>query len=200
MRRRVLLAVGLLLAGCPGPSAPSGEEVLGQFELVAEPVSSTCSYAEAPSGNLPFTLQVRRTLDGGAVTVTLNGLERPASFDGQVLRTVFEAPRVFADCSCNAEQRDAGCACTGATLTETLEVALASLSQDQVLGGACPANALDGGMPTPASDAGIFLPTTTARGFDAVRACGELVDDIQPAEGCFCAACSMRYAVRGVRR
>ena len=200
MRRGLSLVLGLLLSGCPGPATPLGEEVLGQFELVAEPVASTCTYGEAPSGSLPFTLKVRRALDGGAVTVTLNGLERPASFDGQVLRTEFDAPRVFADCSCSAEQRDAGCACTGATLTETLEVALASLSQDQALGGVCPVNALDGGMPTPSPDAGIYLPTTTARGFDAVRACGELVDDIQPAEGCFCTACSMRYAVRGVRR
>jgi hypothetical protein len=195
-----MVAAVVLLLGCPGPSTPTGEEVLGQFELSAEPVSSSCSYAEVPAGSLPFTLQVRRALDGGAVTVTLNGLTRPASFDGQVLRTAFEAPRVFADCACSAEQRDAGCACSGVTLTETLEVALASLSQDQALGGNCPANALDGGMPAPNEDAGIFLPTTTVRGFDAVRACGELVDDIQPAEGCFCAACSMRYAVRGVRR
>lgn len=198
MRRALLLS--FLLLGCPEQAATPGEELLGQFELVADPVSSTCSYAEAPSGQLPFTLQVRRALDGGEVRVTLNGLERPATFDGQVLRTAYETPRTFVDCSCNAEQRDAGCACSGATLTETLELALASLSQDQVLGGACPADALDGGMPAPSEDAGISLPTTTSRGFDAVRACGVLVDDIQPAEGCFCAACSMRYAVRGVRR
>jgi hypothetical protein len=191
----------LLLAGCVETPAATTEEVLGNFELTAEPISSSCTYAEAGGGALAFTIRVARALDGGEVTVTLNGIERPATFDGQVLRTSYVAPRTFADCSCSAEQRDAGCACSGVTLEEQLEVALVSLEQDEVLGRACPAAPLDGGVPTVGPDGGaLALPVTTPRGFDAVRACGELWDGIQPGEGCFCAACSMRYAVRGVRR
>jgi len=191
----------LVLAGCVEPPTASTGEVLGNFELTAEPVSSSCTYAEATSDTLAFTIRVARALDGGEVTVTLNGIERPATFDGQVLRTTYVAPRTFADCSCSAEQRDAGCACSGVTLEERLEVALVSLEQDEVLGRGCPDAPLDGGVPTVRSDGGaLALPVTTPRGFDAVRACGELWDDIQPGAGCFCTACSMRYAVRGVRR
>lgn len=189
------------LPGCVEVPATPGEEVLGNFELAAEPVSSTCAYDEASGSPLAFTIRVARALDGGEVSVTLNGIERPATFDGQVLRTSYRVPRSFADCSCSAEQRDAGCACSGVTLEEQLEVALVSLEQDDVLGRTCPASPLDGGVPTVGVDGGaLALPVTTPRGFDAVRACGELWDDIQPGQGCFCAACSMRYAVRGVRR
>jgi len=196
-----LYALAVLLAGCVDTAAAPDEEVLGNFELTAEPVASTCTYEETGASTLSFTIRVTRALDGGEVAVTLNGIERPATFDGQVLRTTYRAPRTFADCGCSGEQRDAGCACSGVTLEERLEVALVSLEQDEVLGRACPASPLDGGMPTVGADGGaLALPVTSARGFDAVRACGELQDDIQPGEGCFCAACSMRYAVRGVRR
>ena len=202
MSSRWLLRAGLvLLAGCVDTAATASEEVLGNFELTAEPVSSSCAYDEASAAPLAFTVRVSRALDGGEVTVSLHGIERPATFDGQVLRTTYRAPRTFSDCSCTAEQRDAGCACSGVTLEERLEVALVSLEQDEVLGRACPDLPLDGGVPTVGADGGaLSLPATTPRGFDAVRACGELWDDIQPGEGCFCAACSMRYAVRGVRR
>jgi hypothetical protein len=85
-------------------------------------------------------------------------------------------------------------------LRERLTVALLSQSQSSFLEGRCPPQPLDGGVPVPEGDAGVLAPDSTESGFDAVRACGVLVNTLLPAEGCLCPGCSITYEVSGVRR
>lgn len=213
----LILAVA---SSCVEPSSGPGDEVMGNFEfeaaLVPPPASDSgvveevvrCPYKEF-SETLSFSARFARfTRAGGAsggsaeAIITIGGYHRDAGFDGQVLTGRNDpgrpSGRVFTpveqDCLCQAQ------------VVETLSVALLSSSQNAAAGDECPANALDGGVQKPTADGGIRLPDTTPSGFDAVRACGELVDRVEvdmgsAPEGCNCQpVCVMRYAVKGARR
>lgn len=191
----------LLLASCTVPDTGPGDEVMGSFAIVAEELPPPanpadepfprCTLKEVPAdGGFEFTARLSRNRDGGEAFLVIGGVPRDATFDGQVVTSGYRAPRRYEEC-----------ACVDTELQETLTVALLSTSQNAAVGNACPPNPLDGGVPEPLPDGGILRPDTTPRGFDAVRACGELVDVVQPSgTDCQCAPCWMRYQVRGVRR
>lgn len=213
-----LAVVAMISARCSAPAHFPGD-LIGTFEFVttvpidvdggviwplgAGPVPdifarSTCSLAELPLSNFQF--EATFSEDGGAdqAWMTINGFVRPATFDGQIFESVYEAPRQYSDCTC-----DAGTPTP--TLRETLTVALLSASQAQwvqqqpVLLDGCPWNPLDGGLPPPAGS-GTTQPRFTTAGFDAVRACGVLVDIIDAGAGCSCTGCRMHFPISGPRR
>ncbi|MFL5322428.1 MAG: hypothetical protein ACJ790_22405 [Myxococcaceae bacterium] len=220
MRRLSPLVVVLTFAAaCTVPDTGPGDEVMGNFTVTAEefpfaPDASEpfprCNIAGLEpdagipladgglqpalnefSGSFEFTARISRNRDGGAAFVAIGGIPRDAQFDGQFVVETFTAARRYQHCEC-----------LDTDLEETLDVALLSTSQNAAAGNECPASPLDGGVPAPTPDGGIAQPNTTPRGFDAVRACGELTDIVRPPAGsdCKCGACWMRYQVRGVRR
>jgi hypothetical protein len=207
----------LIAVACVDPVSGPGDEVMGNFEFTADleaPPSPDAGAPEVPrceytSFQDAFTFNARfarfRDAGDGNAVITIGFIDRDAGFDGQVLTgTKFpdeaKPAHVFAPV-------DQSCTCS-ARVTETLTVAVLSTSQSTALGNNCPDHPLDGGLPAPLPDGGIRLPDTTPTGFDAVRACGELVDVVEVDEAtraaqpdCNCQErCAMRYVVRGVRR
>ena len=204
--RRLLqgsLGVVTLTWACTSQTT-SDEELLGHFGLHAAMSARDCQLDAGFSMNFDFDATLSRKKDGSKATLTLSGVSRDASFDGQVFTSVGEAKRVFTDC--------AGCAST--SVRETLTLALFSVSQmraidrgDEWDGGLCPPHPLDGGVPAPNPDAGIIGPATTETGFDAVLACGAIHTEVaadapDDAGTCpdICRACSSDYVVAGSRR
>ena len=180
-----------LLAGaaCVGGEKFAGDELLGAFHLTANPVSDNCPFTEVPDGGFTFDGTFSRYRNPGTQAFfTINTVVRDAGFDGQILTSELSATRQFQACNC-----------TATTVDETLRVALLSSSQDNALNHACPTNPLDGGVPGARPDAGIMLPSSMPAGFDAVRACGELLDVVvvPPDAGCTCSGCQLQYQVQG---
>lgn len=190
MLRLVLLA--LALVSCAPAPGFSGDEVLGTFAFTAvrEPLAEdSCAFDEAQD-SFSFEGTFSRELESGQAYFTVNGSARVGTFDGQI-----------AEATARAERRFEACACATTVVEETLRVALLSSSQDAVLLGQCPAAALDGGVPVEEGvDGGVGPPRMTATGFDAVRACGELLDILVPGADCACDPCRMLYRVEGLRR
>jgi hypothetical protein len=143
------------------------------------------------AATLDFSGTLSREPSTGQAYFTLREHDRLATFDGQVVEATDQAPRRFPQ-ACGPE-------CGDVVLEETVRVALLSTSQAEALGGACPTDALDGGVPAP-DDAGIRGPGPTPDGYDAVRACGLLVEVVRPPEGCACAACTVHYRLEGAAR
>lgn len=191
--RRLLLCAVAALAGCLPNDRPPGDEAMGVYNLVADPVSRVCALPDIPANSFPFSATLSRFRDGGAVYLTLNGISRDAGFDGQVASSSHSASRTFA-------LADGGsCSSCEMRVVETIVVALLSKSQSAALGDKCPANALDGGLPGP--DAGATLPGSTATGFDSVRACGDLYEQILGTGTCDPAcACLLKYRLSGDRK
>ena len=169
---------------------------MGTYQFRATPVSVACPLPEAVKDSdingINFAATFSRFSDGGAVLVTLRNVSRAGAFDGQVLTSTYSAPRNFT-------LPDGGrCACE-MRIVETISVALLSKSQSSAVGERCPEAALDGGIPK--ADAGVSLPGTTQFGFDCVRACGDLVDEVVGDGNCdpLC-ACSLRYSLVGDRK
>ena len=200
----VLVAV-LVLGGCPSstPAIP-GSERMGTFDFTAQvvrqadggldPAWEDCSAKnpsinsnEAPEDDFTFQAIFSRDPSTNEAWITIGGISRKAVFDGQYVDSTFSADRQF--------QAFDG----GGQLTEHFTVALLSRSQSLALGSVCPAEPLDGGLPGP--DAGVTLPGPTGNGFDALRACGVLENDVQPPSTCVgCSGCTLRYPVTGVRK
>lgn len=180
-----------MLCACLDEPPFRGDEVMGTFAFTAEPWVLDCELADVAKDRFDFTGTFSRFRDGGEAFFTLNGVETPAEFDGQVVRTERAAARRFPECECGDRT----------SLHEMLAVALLSKSQDEALEGSCPPDALDGGIP---SGGGIRRPASTERGFDAVRACGLLVDTVIPETEANCSPvcqrCRLTYRVRGDRR
>ena len=196
VRRAFPAAVALAACAClPEPKYP-GNEVMGTFEFEATALSDDCvGFMEVPDGGFTFSGTFSRQTDNSQAWFTLGGISREATFDGQVLKSERTAPRLL-------RELDGGAA--NVNVVETLVVALSSRSQDAKLEGNCPADPLDGGLPEPNGDLGIFAPGTTPQGFDAIRACGELTDEVVPdpaaVPSCECVGCTLRYRVRGDRK
>lgn len=216
-----LTAIALLassLWGCPAVPPP-GDLPMGQYAVRATggvvgflfdagdqpadagpdggvPPAPQCELVEVTGADFEFNATLTRESTSERAWITLNTYSREGTFDGQVLRTQAEASRVFVACGkCSTR------------VVETLDVAVLSRSQNEALMGACPENALDGGVPAPNPDAGILPPGKTAQGYDAVRLCGELttvvvalgqVDGGACERGC--GGCTVRYQLRGERR
>ncbi len=202
---RILLALAALsaVAGCAVEPTLPGSEVMGTFEFVASAPSADaagCALLSASEGGthqpLAFRAVLSRELGTSDAWYTLRGQSHEASFDGQVLRVVSRATRRFPSCVPNGDPDLAACA--EVEVEESLAFALLSRSQNDALSGLCPAGAPDDGIPAP-DGAEVSGPGTTPTGFDAVRACGVLVDRMLPKEGC-CAPCSVSYRLEGVRR
>lgn len=171
---------------------------MGTFRFVAEPAwdQSNCALSGAPQAEFEFTGTFSRYHGDSEAWLTIDGTWRPATFDGQYIRSMRAAPRRFGECACAEGSVDE------VVLEETLSVALVSKSQDEKLGSSgCPDDALDGGIPAVDADAGVLAPGSTPRGFDAVRACGELLDVAvpDPAVHC-CERCTLVYRVKGERK
>jgi len=180
---------------------------MGTYELTAEVVklrdggldpdyqdclAKNPGMAELPSESFPFQFVLTRNPDTNEVFLTLGGVTRTATFDGQFVESTFVARREFATCCVDDEGQNEG------QLEERIRVALLSRSQSVALGGRCPRDALDGGVPGP--DAGVTPPGSTGTGFDALRACGELIDIVRPGDCGKCSVCTLRYPITGVRR
>ncbi len=182
----------LFLAGCPSANQVLGDEPMGRFKLQASLFSSDCQLSDVPDGGFAFDAELSRNRGTSQAWLVIGGIARDAGFDGQVATSTHSAPRRFEECGCGDQT----------LIQETLTVALLSSSQDRALGGACPPSPLDGGVPRPDPDGGIFAPASLEQGgFDAIRACGELVDEVVPAEGasCSCPRCTMVFRVEGTR-
>ncbi|MCI0672697.1 MAG: hypothetical protein L0Y64_19800, partial [Myxococcaceae bacterium] len=176
------------------PDAPDGE---GGYALIPQLDGSPpmldggfppADFARELEG---FEGTFSRKRDSGDAVFTLRDMDRAATFDGQVLSSTATSPRRFDDVC--------GPRCK-LTLEETFTVALLSASQEQAVGRRCPPDALDGGVPGPDEDAGIRPPMQTSGGFDATRACGLLVESVQPQLDCTCRACTVVYRLEGSRK
>lgn len=132
---------------------------------------------------LPEFLAILSRNAGSEAFVTVDGRSRDASWDGQVLTSTVELERTFSNCECTTTQTK---------VVETLTLTLLSGSQFEALGGQCPTGALPTGP-------GIVPPSTTAAGFDAVYACGTLVDTIVAGDDCTCSSCAITYPTIGSR-
>lgn len=193
MTRLLPLAVCAALLGCPENERTPGDENMGTYQFHAEPTSLACGLPDIPNNGFDFTGTFSRFRDGGAVFLTLNEIARDAGFDGQVAYSAHSAPRTFA-------LPDAGsCAPCQMRVIETIQVALLSKSQSSAVGDKCPPNPLDGGVP--GADGGVQLPGSTATGFDSVRACGALSEEITGTGTCdpLC-ACLLTYRLTGERK
>lgn len=193
MTRLLLILTTLALCGCPVVDTTPGDENMGLYQFRAEPVSLVCGLPDIPAGVFDFSGTISRFRDGGAVFLTLNGISRDAGFNGQIVTSSHSAARTF-------KLPDAGdCGACDMRVVETLTVALLSKSQSSAVGDRCPVNPLDGGVPD--VDAGVTLPGSTATGFDSVRACGDLFEEIVGAGSCdpLC-ACLLQYRLTGERK
>ena len=132
MRALALLLLSALVCACPGSDKPPGDEVMGTYSFRAVGLSAPCGLPDISSEGFDFTGSLSRFRDGGPVFLILNGVPRPATFDGQIASSSHSAARTFAlpdggDCK-SCEMR----------LVETLTVALVSQSQSERLGDARP--------------------------------------------------------------
>jgi hypothetical protein len=142
-------------------------------------------YVELPPVRYTFTTHFSGSSPGAVDWMTVGDNTRQASFDGQYIESLHDSTRQFTNCG-------------GATaaIVEPFKVALLSLSQNTALGGECPENPLDpASFPPDASRPGP-LPTG---GFDALKACGELTDNVIPEPGAPCPPCSITFHLTGVR-
>jgi hypothetical protein len=191
-----------LLLGCPGVVTPPGDEQMGRYEMEATPRADDCAFSEVPDGGFAFEVYFSRYKSPGSQSyITLGGVPHDAMFDGQVISGSYAAQRNFADClSCNP---DGGL--TVVTMTETLSATIVSKSQSDAVKGCVVSPPVD-------PDAGITRPGTTDTGFDAVRACGRLTEQVSidiatprtggVDAGCSprCVACSLAYDITGDRK
>jgi hypothetical protein len=231
---RSVLACGLVVAlaqllGCDPVHPLPADQMMGKYDFTARrPLLADAGLDLTPIGSLPicplepetgFEAAFRELLfigtftscsgrvdtpycsaaNTGQVYFTATSSDRPAGFDGQYawLEPLSE-PREFSACIV-----DGGSCLT--TVTETMRVALYSLSQTYASGlpFRCPPNALDGGVPAP--DGGVVAPAFTPQGFDAVFACGDLIDVVHASPGCACVRdkmiptgeCAIYYRVTG---
>ncbi|MBX5480765.1 MAG: hypothetical protein IRZ16_02785 [Myxococcaceae bacterium] len=218
-----VVSAGLLTAwatSCTGDSEIPGES-MGLFRFHASPLSFDGGVARACDriSELPkdqgfdfegVFSQSRESSEKAYFTI--NGLSRDASLTGQVLTSTVEAGRRFEVDDCVPEF----------TAEETLEVALISESQarhyaalDGGPGTGCPPDIetlLGSGAFLVDPDAGIVAPSFTPEGFDAIHACGLLIDILRPNGECPAFetapdggttpldACTATYFVDGVRR
>jgi hypothetical protein len=183
--------VGLWFA-CQSASKIPGEEI-GTFSFTATPVSIGCLFQAVPDSGFTFEATLSHEVDSSKAYLRVGNVERAAGFDGQIFVSEHTAPRTFQECNCRG----------GSTtvIDETLRVAVLSRSQDEALKAACPDNVLDGGIPAPSPDSGILPPGPRGGSFDAVAACGDLLDVVVvPDGGCDCSGCSMLFSVRGQRK
>lgn len=219
--KRLLLLVPLALVGavaCVPSNTPPGD-LIGNFTfdttlpltadggLTPEDQAAFSDCIPTLSEVVPsnFTFDAVLSTDGGTGFFTYGGKSRDGVFDGQFLVGSLREERRFTACTCKGNGK--------VYVDETIRFAVLSSSQAaalQAAGVPCSANLLDGGVPlNPA--AGIVPPSRNSSGYDAVWACGELVDVVEPdppsdAGVCTCTGqdagwtCAINYPVTGTRK
>jgi hypothetical protein len=213
------LVCAVASSACTTPPPYPGSELMGTFTFVAQPMENACLDLYSDPGNFPadggpgvaygFTATLSRTPADGGVWLTFPGQgplqpqSWPAQFDGQYFDVTMAAGRQLT-CDGGVGQVAAVCDSNVLQITETLQLALFSTSQAGVVGNHCPPNPLDGGVPLASdagADGGVLPPGDRPTGFDAVLACGQMSDAVQPNTdaGCQCPACLLFEAVSGVR-
>ncbi len=186
MNRRLGAALAALYACANNPQI-SGVQI-GTFTFTATSVSNNCPFISVPDGGFQFDAILSRDPSSTKAYMRVGSVERDAGFDGQYFTSLHSAPRQFTDCGPN---------CDKTRIDEAIRFALLSRTQDEALNHNCPPNLLDGGVPAP--DGGVVLPGPIPGGFDAVRACGEVVDAVVPDGGaCSCDACTMVFHLEGI--
>lgn len=186
MNRRLGAALVALYACANSPQIIG--VLIGNFTFTATPVSNDCPFISVPDGGFTFDAILSHDPSSTKAGMLVANVERDAGFDGQYFVSLQSASRQFSDCGPN---------CDKTRIDETIRIALLSRTQDEALSHNCPPNPLDGGVPAP--DGGVVLPGPIPGGFDAVRACGEMVDAVVPDGGaCTCAACTMVFQLEGV--
>src|SRR5918996_681918 len=129
---------------------------------------------------------VGRRIAGALLAVSALACPTRSSTPGEPLGTF----------SFQATQIDGGCPENEFTVHETIRVVLLTQSQYAALDGGCsPAGGVAGAEA--ALDAGGPPPTRGPNGLDAVRACGLLIDEVQPAHACEFAPCSITFTLDG---
>ena len=190
----LLLPLALLaLSGCIEESTLPGDEVLGTFAFNASLVpGNNCPAGEVSDAGIAFDGTLTRESEGGRAYFVVSGFARDAGFDGQRVSSVQRASQPGYMPSC-------GSTCTAVEVEQTLRLLLLSSSQNELYGKdkSC-AELLDGGLP---ADGGAQPPGRGADGgFDAVRACGDMVNLKLPDAGCTCTPCTWAYSVEGTPR
>jgi len=180
----VFLTAGVLLfVGCPGADPYPGE-FLQTFRFSATLAESNCDPVDVPDAGANFEAILSREKEGSRAYLTVNRFARDAGFEGQSVVSAHAAQVPFDTC---------GASCEAPTLNETMRFTLLSQSQLDALGGKCPTPLADG---TVALDGGVAA-NLDAGTFDAVRACGRLVDEMMPGNNCTCSACKATYLLEG---
>lgn len=190
-----LIAAAVLLAACPEQACPSPSRQIVTFSLTARATVGSleacrdAGYTEIPDPDAGFTFSTVfcGDEDGTIHSMAIQDFVREASFDGTVLTSPFSAPRSFELCG------DAG-------VDEELFVLPVSLTQSQTLGlENCPDDPLRPGAIPVDPDGGIYPPGWIDEHFEAVRACGRLIDTIHPAGDKDCPVCTMTFHITGPR-
>lgn len=154
--------------------APFPGESMGVFHFDAAlvpPLSPNCErISELRDAGFSFEGTFSQLKDGSKAYFTINRISREATFDGQTMTSVYTAPRRFEVQGCPPDWQD----------TETLQVALLSESQSRAVSGSCEGFFADAGAIAVDADAGVVAPSFTSEGFDAVRACGALIEHLVP--------------------
>jgi hypothetical protein len=193
-----LLAATVLWAACTRASSAPGEP-LGTFQFQAAELSiGGCPFRERPDGGFDFT-GTFSVVDGGPTAFfTANGKTREGTFDGQRFESIYPGPsgepvtRTF--------ELDAGTCGTRFLVQETLRAVFLTAGQLQLPDFSNCQNDPEAFYVTGGPvdlDAGILPPSLGPEGYDAVGACGVLIEDIQPAEPCDLAACTLVYRLEG---
>jgi hypothetical protein len=192
--------IGIWFA-CQSALKVKGEEI-GTFSFTASPVSpdAGCPFQAFPNGGFSFDATLSHEVGSTRAFLIIGNLEHDAGYDGQIFVSEYSSSgRSFDECNCRGN--------TSITIDETLRVAILSRSQDQALGSTCPDNILDGGIPGPTPDGGILPPGPRGGSYDAVAACGTLLDVVTIPDvvgcscpGCPCPGCSTLFNLRGQRK
>lgn len=197
-----LLSIFFLLACSGSQVAPQGQEVMGLFAFDGQMLESKCDFYDSAAQTLQFQAVFSKEVDSEKAYLTYGQLNTEGKFDGQFFESTRKAPRRF-ELVCGS-----GAKCGSTELAENLRVALISKSQDDAIRkltstSGCPSK-LESVLLQIEKAPGVTPPQKTERGFDAVRACGTLANEVVPDEkdsACVnCPSCSMVYRVSGVRR
>ncbi|NVJ21536.1 MULTISPECIES: hypothetical protein [Myxococcus] len=189
----VLPAAALVTAmACFSDPVYPGNQLLGtfQFEARLDPANTTCDaampeFAQLDDGGVfRFEGTFSKNDDGGAGWFTVQGFDREAKYEGQLVDSQLKATAPRSSC---------GTGCKDSQIEESLNVTLFSDSQAGLLNRNCAA--FDGGIPDASP------PAPTENGYDVSLACGSLTDVFLPGS-CTCTptTCKTAYKVQGVRR
>ncbi|MGQ0508934.1 MAG: hypothetical protein ACT4TC_26830 [Myxococcaceae bacterium] len=162
--------LAIFAVACSGEQTLPGDQAMGSFSFVATrrtpgPNTGCSGYPELELGSFDFEATFSRQRDTGEAWMSAKGVVRGVVFDGQFLEGTASGVRRLKPCG--------DCTAIDVNVTETFRVALLSRSQAQAVGSTCPPPLTS--VPVDV-DAGIVAPSATPLGFDATRACGELMD------------------------